>query len=80
MLEKKPDLGPRRWFVLLANCDAKADLFHASEHTGSNIRAPRVVAEVLRELFFAAVRSREARANRHVRHGDPSRMPALCYG
>jgi hypothetical protein len=57
--------------VLLTNRDAKTDLFYAPEHTGSNIRTPRVVAEVLRELFFAAVRSREARVNRYVRHGNP---------
>ena len=58
------------WHVLLANCDAQADLFHVSKHTSSNIGTSWVVTEILRDLFFAAVRSREARLNRYVRHGD----------
>jgi hypothetical protein len=29
-----------------------------------------LIAEVLRDLFFAAVRSRQPRFDRHVRHGE----------
>jgi hypothetical protein len=70
--EDKPVLSLRFWCVLFANCRAKADLFYASEHVGGNIRTSRVVAKVLSNLFFAAVRTRDARLNRYVRHGEPA--------
>lgn len=54
--------------MLFASCSAKADVLHTSEHMGSNIGTARVVAEVFRELFFAAVRSRDARLDRYLRN------------
>lgn len=53
--------------MLFANCSAKAELFHASEHMASNI-GTWVVAEGFPKLFFAAVRSCDARLNRYLRN------------
>jgi hypothetical protein len=69
--EEKAVLAPRLRCVLFANCSAKADLLHASEHMGGNIGTARVVAEVFRKLFFAAVRSSDARPNRYLRNREP---------
>ena len=54
--------------MLFANCSPKADFLYASEHMGSNIGTARVVAEVFRQLFFAAVRSRDAHLDRYLRN------------
>jgi hypothetical protein len=58
--------GPR--CVLAANDSDKAELRHASQHLGCNIRTAWVVAEVFGEQFFAPVRSREARLDRYLRN------------
>jgi hypothetical protein len=64
--------------VLIANCSAKADLLHATEHTGCNVGTARLVAEVFRDLFFAPVGSRETRLDRYQRNrGPPSQMITL---
>ena len=64
-------LGPLVWCVLFTNCGAKADILRAPEHMGSNIGTALFVAEVFRKLFFAAVRRRETRLDRYLRHRDP---------
>ena len=56
--------------MFVADGDAKANLFYASQHMGGKIRTSRLITEVLRDLFFAAVRSRQPRLDRHVRHGE----------
>ncbi len=64
--------------MLVANGSDKAELRHASEHLGCNIRTARVVAEVFGEQFFAPVRSREARLDRYLRNGEsPNRVLPL---
>jgi len=63
-------LGLVGWCVVLTNCSLKAEFRQASEPTGSNIGTARVVAKVFRKLFFASVRSREARFNRYLRNRD----------
>jgi hypothetical protein len=70
------------WCVLIANCGTNADLLCVSEHTSSNIRAVRVVAEIFGKQFFVAIRTREARFNRYQRNGEspPSWMSPLSYG
>ena len=54
--------------VFFAHCSAKAELDQTSKLVRCNIRAPRVVADIFAEFFFAAVWSFEARLN-----GDPGR-------
>jgi hypothetical protein len=54
--------------VLFANCSAKAEFLHTSEHMRSNIGTVWMVAEIFRKLFFATVRGRDARLNRYLRN------------
>jgi len=53
-------------YVLVANRCKQAELGDAPEHVRGNIRATGVVAEILLEFLFMAIRSSEARLN-----GDP---------
>ena len=61
----------RFWCVLFADRSVKPELDHASQITGGNVRTARVVAEVFREFFFAAVRSCEPRFNGYPRRSKP---------
>ena len=68
--------------VLVTNDRDEAELRCVSEHAGSNVGTARVVAEIFSEYFFASVRSREARLDRHLRNGQSpipniSRLTAL---
>jgi hypothetical protein len=56
--------------VLVANGRHHADLSHAPESVRSIIRTTLLVAQIFREQFFAPVRSREARFDRHLRNGE----------
>jgi hypothetical protein len=56
--------------VLVASHSDKAEFPQDSEHLRSNIRTVWVVTEVFGEFFFAPIRSREARLNRHLRNGE----------
>jgi hypothetical protein len=56
--------------VIIADRREKAELDNNAEHMGRDIGAAGVVAEIFREFFFVAVWSREARFNRHPRHGE----------
>lgn len=58
--------------MLFADCSVKAELDHASQIAGGNVRAAGVVAEIFREFFFVAVGSGEPRVN-----GDPRRNKPL---
>ena len=62
-------LGPGFAHVLVANGCDKAELLRASERVSSNIGTAWVVTEVFGELFFAPVRSCEARLDRYLRNG-----------
>jgi hypothetical protein len=62
-------LGSGRVFV--ANGCHSAELHHAPKHVGSNMGTARLVAQIFRELLFAAVRSDEARLDHHLRNGAP---------
>jgi hypothetical protein len=65
---EKQALGLRFGCVLVTNDSDKAEFRHASEHLGRNIRTAWEVAEVFGELFFAPVRSCEARLDRYLRN------------
>ena len=54
--------------VLVTNDSDKVESRHAAERLGCNIRTAWVVAEVFGELFFAPVRSCEARLDRYLRN------------
>jgi hypothetical protein len=69
-LASRPSLGLRFWRVLVADCSVKAEFDRASQITGSNVRTARVIAEIFREFFFAAVWSCKPRLNRYPRHGE----------
>ena len=56
--------------MLIANDSDSSEFHHASEHLGSNIGTAGVVTEIFSEQFFAPVRSREARLDRHLRNGS----------
>jgi hypothetical protein len=74
-------LGPGFRCVLVANDSDKAELRHASEHLGSNIRTARVVAKIFSKQFFAPVRSRVPRLDRYLRNGEsPNRILVLSDG
>jgi hypothetical protein len=64
-------LGPRSGRVFVANRCHSAKLHHAPEHVGSNVGTARLVAQIFRELLFAAVRSHEARLDGHLRNAAP---------
>jgi len=55
--------------VLVANGCHSANLSHAPERMGGNIRTAGVVTEVFSELFFAPVRSRKTRPDRYLWNG-----------
>ena len=76
---EKAVLGLRSWIVLVANHGHEAKLRNATEHAGSNIGTARVVANIFRENFFAAVWSRDARLNRYPRNGKPLLAACLHY-
>ena len=57
--------------MLFADRSVKAELDHASQITGSNVRTAGVVAEIFRESFFVAVRSCEPRFNGYPRRSKP---------
>jgi hypothetical protein len=62
--------------VLFANYGAKAHFLHASEQLGSNIRAARVVAEILNKLFFATFGIHKAGFDRYLGNREP--LPSGC--
>ena len=66
------------WFrrVFLADGCHNADFPYAPEHMGSNVGTVRLVAQIFGEKFFAPVRSREARLDRHLRNGE---IPLTVY-
>ena len=64
-------LGLRFWYVLFADRGAKAELDHASQLTGGNVRTARVVAEIFREFFFVAVWSCKPRLYGYPGRGEP---------
>jgi hypothetical protein len=76
---EKAVLGLRSWDVLVANHGHEAKLHNAAEHASSNIGTARVVANVFRENFFAAVWSRDARLNRYPRNRGPLLAGYLYY-
>jgi hypothetical protein len=57
--------------VLFADRSMKAELDHASQITGSSVRTARVIAEIFREFFFAAVWSCKPRFNGYPRRSKP---------
>ena len=65
--------------MLVANHGHEAKLHNAAEHASSNIGTARVVANVFRENFFAAVWSRDARLNHYPRNGKPLLAGYLYY-
>lgn len=69
----------RLWDVLVANHGHEAKLHNATKQLSSNIGTARVVANVFRENFFAAVWSRDARLDRHPRNGEPLLAGYLHY-
>ncbi len=56
----------------VANCGAKAKLNDDAEHASRDIRAVRVVADIFREFFFAAVWGNETRPDGDPWRGRPS--------
>ena len=62
--------------MLLAHYGAKAHFLHASEQLGSNIRAARVVAEILNKLLLATFGIRKARFDRYLGNREP--LPSGC--
>ncbi len=56
--------------MFVASHSDKAKFRQDSEHLCGNIWTVRVVAEVFGEFFLAPIRSRKARLNRHLRHGE----------
>ena len=58
--------------MLVANRCHRTNLAQKSEHVGSNIRTIWLVAQILRQLFFKAFRSREARLDRYLRNTEIS--------
>jgi hypothetical protein len=56
--------------MLVANDGGIAEFHHTTEYLGSNMGASRVVTEIFSEQFFAPVRSRETRLDRHLRNGE----------
>ena len=54
-----------------ANRSHQPQLYQAADHASRKIGAIRIVAEILGEPFFAAVRSLEAGLNGHLTHGVP---------
>ena len=63
-------LGWRLGCVLVASHSDKAEFRQDSEHLCSNIRTLWVVTKVFGEFFFAPIRSRKARLDRHLRNGE----------
>jgi len=57
--------------MLFADSSAKAELNQAPQFSGGNIRAARIVAEILGEFFFLAVWRRQPRLNGYPRRGKP---------
>ena len=57
--------------MLIADRCANAKCHNDAEHMRRNIGTARVVAEVFRELFLAAIWSRKPRLNRYPRRGNP---------
>ena len=56
--------------MLVASHSDKAEFRQDSEHLCSNIRTLWVVTKVFGEFFFAPIRSRKARLDRHLRNGE----------
>jgi hypothetical protein len=56
--------------VHIANRNHKAELNQAAKNAGCEVRAIRIIAEILGKLLFIAVRGREARLNGDPTHDD----------
>ena len=54
--------------MLVANYREKAEFRHDPEHMRSNIGKARVVADVLRKLFFTSVRTDDDGLDRYLRN------------
>jgi len=67
------------WIVLVANHGHETKLHNAAQHASSNVGTARVVANVFRENFFAAVWSRHTRLNRYLRNREPLLAEDLNY-
>ena len=54
----------------IANRRHKAELNQAADQASSEVRAIRIIAKILGELLFIAVRGRQARLNGDPTHDD----------
>jgi hypothetical protein len=59
----------------IANRRHKAELNQAAEYAGSEVRAIRIIAEILGKLLFVAVWGHKARLNSDPTHGN---YPQIC--
>jgi hypothetical protein len=57
-----------RWLVIRTNGSENAQLPGSAKYLGGDIRAPRGIAHILRQLFFPAVRTGKASLNCYSRH------------